>query len=368
MKDRNNAPTVKSASTAARQSPVAWWLFGMAGLVWLMVLVGGATRLTDSGLSITEWKPVSGALPPLSAAAWDAEFEKYKQIPEYAVVNAGMSLDAFKTLYWWEWGHRFLGRLVGFAFLLPAVVFALQRRVDRRLGAALAALFVLGGAQGALGWYMVQSGLTERVDVSQYRLAAHLGLAVFLFAALLWTGLSVRSGGARPAPAGRLGAASWALAIGIYLQIVLGAFVAGLDAGERYVDWPLMNGAWFPVDYGAGGSIWDSHAAVQFNHRIGAYVLAIGAFAFAFAAQGGALQTRARLLAGATLAQGALGVATLMNVSPLGLALAHQTGAIVVFAIAVAAAHHGSIAGRSIANPSSASSSAGVPRGLAGAP
>lgn len=177
----------------SRHRPVALWLFAMAALVALMVIIGGATRLTDSGLSIVEWRPVTGAIPPLSEAHWLEEFEKYKTIPEYEEVNWGMSLAEFKEIYWWEWGHRFLGRLIGFAFLIPLVFFMATRRVDRALGLKLGGLFLLGGLQGALGWWMVSSGLSERVDVSQYRLAAHLALALLLFAALLWTALDLVS-------------------------------------------------------------------------------------------------------------------------------------------------------------------------------
>ena len=337
------APRPLSASR--RMRPVALWLFVMAGLIALMVLVGGATRLTDSGLSITEWKPVTGAIPPLSEADWLSEFEKYKTIPEYDEVNWGMSLDAFKTIYWWEWGHRFLGRAIGLAFILPLIFFAATGRIGRKLGIGLFGLFLLGGAQGAIGWWMVSSGLTERVDVSQYRLAAHLGLAIALFAATFWLALELtdkREIARAPRERGFLG---WGvgLALLVYGQIILGAFVAGLRAGRTYTTWPLMDGRFFPKGYFAGeasfNDLLETIAAVQFNHRIGAYLVVAAALAFAFAARRAAIAARARLVGAIALAQMALGVATVVNAAPLGLGLAHQAGALCLLAAALYAAH-----------------------------
>ncbi|MGF1545124.1 MAG: COX15/CtaA family protein [Parvularculaceae bacterium] len=337
------APT-KTAAARAASRPVAIWLFAMCALIALMVAVGGATRLTDSGLSITEWRPVTGALPPLGDAAWEAEFAKYKRIPEYREVNAGMALADFKTIYWWEWGHRQLGRFIGFAFLLPLIFFTATKRVDAALGGRLGLLFLLGGLQGAVGWWMVASGLTERVDVSQYRLAAHLGLAVALFAATLWTALDLvepREARARVPRGVSIGAA--AVALGVYLQIVLGAFVAGLRAGRSYTDWPLMDGRVVPDGYFDGparvGALFETAAATQFNHRLGAYLLAAGALAFAYAARRTVVADRARLVAGLTLAQGVMGVLTLVNGAATPLALAHQFLAIALFATALYTAH-----------------------------
>ena len=167
------------------------WLFSVAALVFAMVLVGGATRLTGSGLSITEWQPILGAIPPMSAADWQDAFEKYKQIPEYQFINKGMSLEAFKAIYWWEWSHRLLGRFIGVAFFVPFLIFWIRGAIPPRLFPRLIAIFLLGGAQGALGWYMVQSGLADRTDVSQYRLAAHLGMAVLIYGAILWVAYGV---------------------------------------------------------------------------------------------------------------------------------------------------------------------------------
>ncbi|MEK7265116.1 MAG: COX15/CtaA family protein [Pseudomonadota bacterium] len=326
---------------ADRLRPVALWLFAMCALIALMVIVGGATRLTDAGLSIVEWRPVTGAIPPLSQADWLSEFEKYKTIPEYAEVNWGMSLGDFKEIYWWEWGHRFLGRLIGFAFLIPLIYFAATRRIDRSLGVRLAGLFVLGGAQGALGWWMVSSGLTERVDVSQYRLAAHLALAVALFAAMFWIALDLVS--VKRERKHRLAPYALALAGGVYLQMILGAFVAGLRAGRTFNTWPLMDGKFFPDGYFNGaaglGDIFETAAAVQFNHRLGAYILAIAAVWFFIAARKSDLKGRAHLLLAAIVLQICLGVWTVLAATPISLGLAHQAGALIVFGAALFSAH-----------------------------
>lgn len=326
-------------STADR--PVALWLFAMCALVALMVVVGGATRLTDSGLSIVEWRPVTGAIPPLSEADWRAEFEKYKTIPEYAEVNFGMSLAAFKEIYWWEWGHRFLGRLIGAAFLIPLVFFAATRRVSGALAWKLGGLFALGGAQGALGWWMVSSGLSGRVDVSQYRLAAHLALAVALFGAMFWMALDLV--GARRMQKHPLAPCAVAFAAGVYLQMILGAFVAGLRAGRVFNTWPLMEGRLVPPGYFSGeprfGDLFETAAAAQFNHRIGAYFVAAAALAFFLGARKTDLEGRALFLLVAVLGQVALGIWTLLAATPIALGLAHQAGALLVFACALFLAH-----------------------------
>jgi len=341
-----------------RNRSISNWLFFMCALVALMVVVGGATRLTDSGLSITEWKPVTGAVPPLSAATWDAEFVKYQQIPEYQIVNAGMSLSEFKTIYWWEWGHRFLGRLIGFAFIVPLIFFLARGWVGRALGLKLFGLFLLGGAQGALGWYMVQSGLSDRVDVSQYRLAAHLGLAVFLFAALFWTAMQVRDGRDHLASYPGFSWGALALAIGVYAQILLGAFVAGLRAGRTYIDWPLMDGQFFPSDYFDGCAtivdLFETVAAVQFNHRIGAYLLVLGGLWYYLKARHTRAERGARIILIAIIAQIVLGISTLVSATPIALGLLHQLGALVVLSATLYAAY-GLTAPRSIENASSSS-------------
>ncbi len=321
--------------------PVALWLFVMCALVALMVIVGGATRLTDSGLSIVEWKPVTGAIPPLSDADWSAEFEKYKTIPEYQQVNWGMSLGQFKEIYWWEWGHRFLGRVIGLAFLAPLIFFAATKRIGAKLGARLGLLFLLGGAQGALGWWMVSSGLTERIDVSQHRLAAHLGLAVLLYAAIFWTALDLVS-----APRQRahpLAPFAVALAGGVFLQIILGAFVAGLRAGRTFNTFPLMDGRFFPEGYFADApgfsDLFETAAAVQFNHRLGAYLLAAATVWFFLLARKTELGARAQAFVAAVLIQAALGVWTVVAATPIALGLLHQAGALIVLSAALYLAH-----------------------------
>ena len=366
-----NATHVLCDQSTPQRRVMAFWLFTMCGLVALMVIVGGATRLTDSGLSITEWRPVTGAIPPLSADDWAREFDKYKEIPEYELVNYGMSLSEFKTIYWWEWGHRFLGRLIGAAFIIPFLIFAARGWIDRRLGATLGGLLVLGGAQGALGWYMVQSGLADRVDVSQYRLAAHLGLAVFLFAALFWTGLSLRLPRYAAQPLSSFGIAGLLLAGGVYAQMLLGAFVAGLRAGRVYTSWPLMDGEFFPSAYFSASprfiDAFETTAAVQFNHRIGAYILAIAGVIYFVRARGTEAERMARYVLAAILAQITLGIATVISATPLALGLLHQAGALIVFAAALFAAY-GSRASRSMTGSEVGSSSAPIDRRVTDAP
>lgn len=338
----NSSPTQNGAASPAAARRIAIWLFVMCGLVAAMVIVGGATRLTDSGLSITEWRPVTGAIPPLSEADWFAEFEKYKTIPEYEEVNFGMSLAAFKEIYWWEWGHRLLGRLIGFAFLFPLVFFLATGALRRPLAIKLGGLFLLGGMQGALGWWMVSSGLADRVDVSQYRLAAHLSLAVILFGLMFWLALSLWPARAMQAPP-RLRAASLALVAAVFAQMVLGAFVAGLRAGRTFNTWPLMDGKFFPDGYFIGApnfhDLFESIAAVQFNHRVVAYLVAAFALWFVVAARKSEIAPRARMLGAAVFLQIALGVWTVLAATPIALGLLHQAGALVVLAAAIYAAH-----------------------------
>jgi cytochrome c oxidase assembly protein subunit 15 len=243
-----------------------------------MVVVGGATRLTESGLSITEWQPVAGALPPLSEAQWEIQFEKYKAIPQYQTLNPGMNLQAFKTIFWWEWTHRMLGRLIGAAFLLPFLWFLARRRVEPRLRSRLWMIFGLGAFQGAVGWWMVASGLAGRVEVSQYRLAFHLTLAGLIYVALLWTaqGLAPRSGAAPPA---RLRTSAKLLLTLVLAQIYLGALVAGLRAGLIYNTWPLIDGQLLPAasqllfNEPWWRNFFENALTVQFDHRLVAYAL-----------------------------------------------------------------------------------------------
>jgi len=340
-----STPAASGAASHRAARRMALWLFFMCALVAAMVIVGGATRLTDSGLSITEWRPVTGVVPPLTEAGWLEELEKYRQIPEYREVNYGMSLADFKFIYWWEWGHRLLGRAIGLAFFIPMAFFIATGQARRPLSWKLAGLFLLGGLQGALGWYMVQSGLSERVDVSQYRLAAHLSLAVLLFALMFWLALDLwpaRRIGRDAAPKGlRIGAAL--LAAGVFAQMTLGAFVAGLRAGRTFNTWPLMDGKFFPDGYFAGtpglNDLFETAAAVQFNHRIGAYLLAAGAVWFAIAARRTGAVSRALWVLAAVVGQMLLGVWTVLAATPIALGLAHQGGALIVLATALYAAH-----------------------------
>ncbi len=314
------------------------WLWFAAFLVFIMVIVGGATRLTDSGLSITEWQPLLGAIPPLTEADWLAAFEKYKLIPEYSLVNQGMSLEEFKFIYWWEWAHRFLGRFIGLVMIVPFLFFWATHRIEPRLTPRLVTLILLGGLQGALGWYMVKSGLVERVDVSQYRLAAHLTLATVILGAIVWTALGV-GGAPRHPPQDRRGWAAFGLAALILLQVAAGGFVAGLDAGMGYNTWPLMDGQWMPKGLLIMQPVWrnffENAMTVQFDHRLIAYIVALCAALYVWRVQSRA----AYAVFIAVLLQVGLGIWTLLAQVPLHLGLSHQGGAMVVFASAIWVMH-----------------------------
>jgi heme a synthase len=300
---------------------VGIWLFFISFLVLCMVIVGGATRLTDSGLSITEWAPIRGAIPPMNAADWAAEFERYRAIPEYIKQNKGMSLAEFQFIYWWEWSHRFLGRFVGLAFALPLSVFLLTKQVKKGLAPWLIAMFALGGLQGAIGWWMVSSGLSgDRLDVAAYRLATHLSLAFLLMALTAWTAMDL----IRPKRVGQGDAAilPWAAAFALFLatQIVLGAFVAGTDAGMINNDWPTFAGGLFPKDYAAlepfALNLVENRSTIQFNHRIGAYVIALAALALWWktrASGDSAVRFWGHMVAGLVFLQFVLGVSTLIG-------------------------------------------------------
>jgi cytochrome c oxidase assembly protein subunit 15 len=334
-----------SAARAASHTALRIWLYAVAALILAMVLVGGATRLTNSGLSITEWKPLLGAIPPLSEADWQDAFAKYQQIPEYQLINKGMSLDAFKAIYWWEWAHRFLGRFIGVAFFVPFLVFWLRGAIPRGLMPKLAGIFVLGGAQGALGWYMVKSGLAERTDVSQYRLAAHLGLAVLIYGATLWVafGLGGRGAAAPDRVPGLLKAMAALFAAFVFAQIILGGFVAGTDAGLSHNSWPLMDGAIIPDGLGAMQpwylNLFENVLTIQFNHRMLAYAIALlAALNFVLARRSRQAAVSLAVLA-AVLAQITLGIAALLSHLQLDLALAHQAGAVLLFGLALYQLH-----------------------------
>ena len=329
----------------ASHGAVRIWLGLVAVLVFCMVIVGGATRLTDSGLSITEWQPILGAIPPLSDADWQVAFDKYKLIPEYSEVNKGMSLAAFKTIFWWEWAHRFLGRIIGLAFGLPLLAFWLMGRVPRGYGAPLLGVLALGGVQGFFGWYMVQSGLSERVDVSHYRLALHLVTALVILAALVWIWLSLapRDQAIRLATLGRSHRrGGQALFLLVFLQMVLGAFVAGLKAGLTYTTWPLMDGKLVP-DGLFSLQPWylntvENITMVQFNHRLLAYVILAVALWHGWRvlrdADHPSVSRSVVVVVLALMAQAGLGIWTLLSVDdgaiPILQGLAHQGGAAVV--------------------------------------
>jgi heme a synthase len=327
-----------------RLRPVRIWLYSLAAFVLLIVVVGGITRLTESGLSITSWRPISGIIPPLNQAQWDAEFEAYKQIPQYSVLNSWMTLDDFKYIFFWEWFHRFLARMLGFVFLLPFVVFLFQKRFGRDLAWPLFGLFVLGGFQGALGWWMVSSGLTELTSVSQYRLAAHLTAAALLFIALIYVARSLEPGRVlgRVSPF-QLWTATLLLML-IVLQIAAGAFVAGLDAGMGYQTWPLTDGAVIPKGLFVMDPAWrnffENALTVQFNHRNLAYIITayIGWLIWKRHKDGGFDGVHAWLpgLGTLVLAQIALGISTLLAGVPIPLAVGHQAVAFLLAGATVA--------------------------------
>ena len=323
--------TLTPPQAAAPQ--VRLWLNFIAFLVFCMVIVGGATRLTDSGLSITEWQPLLGAIPPLNEADWLAAFGKYKLIPEYQIQNKGMELGDFKIIYWWEWAHRFLGRFIAVAFAIPLVYFSVTRKLATRLWPRFFALFVLGGAQGALGWYMVSSGLNDRVDVSQYRLAAHLTLAALIFAAIIWVAKGI--GALRRYPSSLDDWFAVLLVVFIFLQIAAGGFVAGIDAGQGYATWPKMDGQWIPsglMNMVPGWkNVFENAMTVQFNHRLLAYLILLAAIIHAWRS----FTLTAMILAYAVFAQACLGILTLLLNVQLAVALVHQAGAMIVLAVAV---------------------------------
>jgi cytochrome c oxidase assembly protein subunit 15 len=330
---------------------VGLWLLVCCAMVLAMAVIGAITRLTESGLSIMEWAPISGALPPLSQAEWQRLFDLYRQIPEYQQVNAGMSLEEFRTIFWWEYVHRLWGRLIGVVFVLPLAWFWLRGRIERPLRRRLLLALALGGAQGLLGWFMVASGFAERTDVSQYRLTAHLALALLIYGYLFWLALGVlwprpersRDGAALP-----LRRALWALLALVGVTIASGGFVAGLNAGLTYNTFPLMDGDLIPRGY-ADLSPWianlfENIAAVQFNHRL----LAIATVILAFVLWGWSLsrdlapaaQMGFAALALLTLIQLALGITTLLLVVPIPLAAVHQAGAVLVLTATLWTLYH----------------------------
>jgi cytochrome c oxidase assembly protein subunit 15 len=345
------APSL-ATSRQASATPVKYvralrvWLGATALLIVAMILVGGATRLTDSGLSITEWKPIVGVVPPLSEADWHEAFAAYQKIPEYTQLKRGMSLDEFKTIYWWEWAHRFLGRLIGVVFFVPFVAFWVVGYIPRSLLPRLIGLFALGGLQGAVGWYMVKSGLVDRTDVSQYRLMLHFGIAVAILGYTLW--LLFGLGDSRAAPRTDKGsrATIWiagAVLALIFLQMLAGALVAGLDAGMGFNTWPLINGVFVPSGLGEASpwylNLFENPLTVQFDHRMLGYTVIVVTLAqaawLALERAPAPLIGTALTLAALALLQAVIGVWTLLLSVPIELGLAHQAGAIILFAVAL---------------------------------
>jgi cytochrome c oxidase assembly protein subunit 15 len=335
------------ASTSER--PIGFWLLACCAMIFLMVVIGGVTRLSEAGLSITEWRPVTGVLPPLDQAQWEADFDKYKTIPQYRAIHGDMTLGEFKVIFFWEYLHRLWGRLIGAVFAAPFLYFLLRGRISRRLAPRLVGLFALGGLQGLLGWYMVESGLADRIEVSQYRLAAHLAVAVLIYGAMLWVALGLLWPEAatleRPQRYLRAGA-NVILAL-VFVTMIAGAFVAGLRAGYLDNTFPLMEGAFLPPDYWALSppalNWFENPTAVQFDHRLLAETLWPAAAVLWLYGRGIAAPRRARMALHALLAlatiQVGLGIATLLWVVPLPLAVAHQAGAMLVLTAAVLLRH-----------------------------
>lgn len=326
---------------------IAIWLFVCCALVFAMVVVGGVTRLTGSGLSIVEWKPIVGTIPPITQEDWEVLLEKYRQIPQYEQVNKGMSLDEFKGIFWWEYFHRLLGRLIGLVFFIPFIYFLLRKRIDQELGLKLTGIFMLGGLQGLMGWYMVMSGLADNVYVSQYRLTAHLGLAFIIYAAMFWvaTGLisPVNIHSSDFAAIRKLYRFSGFLVCLIFLMILSGGLVAGIHAGKAYNTFPLMDGSFIPsalfVLEPWYRNFFDNITTVQFDHRMIAWLLIFLIPAFWFKAKKLAL-TRSghlacHLLLLMVMIQVGLGITTLLLSVPLAFAAAHQAGAVLLFTAAL---------------------------------
>ncbi len=336
-----NAETFQPPGFWRSRRAVGFWFLGIAAIILGMVTVGGLTRITGSGLSITEWDPIMGAIPPLSDAEWAQAFAKYQRIPQYLHDNAGMSLTAFKGIFWWEWIHRLLGRLLGVAFLVPFLWFAWAGAIRRAEWPRMLLLFALGGLQGFVGWWMVMSGLETRVSVSQYRLAIHLGVALILLVAMVWIALEYLRLPGKPVRRGSWPKLAAGFAAMVYIQMLLGALVAGLHAGLIYNTWPSMDGRVFPENPFFASPWWinpfENPGLAQFDHRIGAYIIAVLAVLIANAARrlkGGA-QLTGMLVLNLTLTQLVLGIATLLLQAPEFLAAAHQLVAALLLCTAV---------------------------------
>ena len=318
----------------SHRKQVVGWLVVCGILVFCMIIVGGATRLTHSGLSIVEWEPIVGTIPPLNDTDWNQVFDEYKGSPEYQLINFGMSLDEFKVIFWWEYFHRLLGRLIGFVFFVPFLFFLLTRRLNAELTGRLLGIFALGGLQGGMGWYMVASGLVDEPNVSQYRLTAHLGIAFLIFGAITWTAMSVLypSKTNLSVPVRSMYKTSVAVSATLFLMVLSGGFVAGLQAGLIYNTFPLMGNSFIPPNLFALTPFWtnffDNMTTVQFDHRIIAYILAIMIPIFWFKLRrrdvSNRTKTLSNLLLGLLALQIALGITTLIYHVPTVLGVAHQ--------------------------------------------
>ncbi len=331
------------------QKPVVAWLTLVGLMVFCMIIVGGATRLTHSGLSIVEWEPLVGTIPPLDQEDWDEVFDEYKTSPEYQQVNFGMSLDEFKVIFWWEYFHRLLGRLIGLVFFIPLLYFAIRRKINGSLAKRLFGIFVLGGLQGGMGWYMVASGLVDDPRVSQYRLTAHLGIAFLIFGAIVWTALSVMypSKTNMSQPVRRMFRFAVAINVIIFLMVVSGGFVAGIRAGLAYNTWPLMGNSFVPPDIFILTPGWrnffENMATVQFDHRIIAYVLAVLVPIFWFKVRRRDVSPQTVIATNTLLVlvftQIVVGISTLLHHVPVTLGVAHQGIGSLVFVTSLWVTH-----------------------------
>ena len=334
------ADTLLYKSSEDGTNVIRAWLIVLSLMVYAMILIGGATRLTDSGLSITEWAPIHGTLPPFTEAAWNAEFDKYRQTAEYQLQNVGMSMGEFQYIYWWEWGHRLFGRLIGLVAIAGFAFFLWRGWLTRTLGWKLVGLIALGGLQGAIGWWMVASGIgeTTRVDVAPYRLAVHFTLALIIIGIIAWLWMDLGSRARAPVNSA-LRWTAYVLLVLVTAQMATGALVAGLDAGRTYTDWPLMAGEAFPQNYidpGLGArSLFEGREATQFNHRGLAYLLFGLSIAALWAFRRSEEAASLALLATLITLQSAWGILTLLNAAPMSLALVHQGLGVIVFLVSV---------------------------------
>jgi cytochrome c oxidase assembly protein subunit 15 len=335
--------SITSAPSRSSQQAIVVWLLIVAALVFAMVVVGGVTRLTRSGLSIVEWKPIMGAIPPLTEQSWMAEFAKYQLTPEYEHVNSGMSLEGFKEIFYVEWAHRLLGRVIGLVVFIPLIYFVVRKRISSELLPKVITILILGGLQGALGWFMVKSGLVDIPRVSPYRLTAHLALAIGIYAYILWVVFDLRESRRNNAVSDALSRMSWTVTALLGLMILAGGFVAGTKAGFVFNTFPLMSGQFAPPGMYAlqpwWSNLFENVATVQFNHRLLAYVLAIAGCVFYWLGLRSSLDASTRralhLFLVALFAQIALGISTLLLIVPVWLGAIHQGGALVVLTFAL---------------------------------